>query len=178
MEPSRESPPPDLRGHRRRDPVFVGQFPNARFIHGERVNYWDTSALLKLYVAEPDSAYFLRLIEAAENPLHTSDVAKVEVLCALHRKERAGDLKPGAAAALLEKFLGDVAAGRIVCVPYGADTLSKSRELVRLLARCRSIRSLDLIHLAAASLVKAKVMVTTDERLREAATAAGLDVNP
>ena len=54
--------------------------------------YWDTSALLKLYVAEPDSAYFLRLAEESEEPICSSAIVMTEALAAFHRKQHAGDL--------------------------------------------------------------------------------------
>lgn len=62
------------------------------------MSYWDTSAVLKLYVTEPDSRYFIDLVASSDTPLRTAQITYVEVLCALHRKEVAGDLLAGAAA--------------------------------------------------------------------------------
>jgi len=59
------------------------------------VNYWDTSALLKLYVPEHDSGYFLDLVVSSGRPIVSSAIAAAEILCTLYRKECAGDLKSG-----------------------------------------------------------------------------------
>lgn len=143
--------------------------------------YWDTSALLKLYVSEPDSPYFLDLIAGSEEPILSCNIAEVEVLCALYRKEQAGDLKTGAAGILFEEFLSDLSTGRILSIPYGMDTVEESRNLINSVYRKKrplTIRSLDVIHLASALLSKAKSLVTTDGRLREAAKLSGLQVLP
>ena len=50
------------------------------------MRYWDTSALLKLYVTEPDSARF-RAHASATGPVLTSDVARWELFVVLQRKE-------------------------------------------------------------------------------------------
>lgn len=143
--------------------------------------YWDTSALLKLYVAEPDSAYFLQLLEGHEDPVLSSSIVTTEVLCALYRKEHAGDLKRGAAATVFRRFLGDVDAGRILTIPYGADVRSEAHTVVRLAfhrPRPLAIRSLDAIHIGSALAAKARILVATDLRLREVASLAQLKVLP
>jgi len=82
--------------------------------------YWDTSAILKLYVPEKDSAYFLDLIARTDEQVLTSAIASMELLCAFERKERDGDIKPGGADAAFDKFLNDTRRGRIIEVPYAA----------------------------------------------------------
>lgn len=145
------------------------------------MNYWDTSALLKLYISEPDSPYFLELISRSEEPIVSCNISEVEVLCGIYRKEQAGDLKPGSADALVEEFLSDIAAGRIITLPYGTDTIEEVRRLVKAVCQGKPphlIRSLDVIHLASALLSKAQSLITTDERLRAGARRFGLDVLP
>ncbi len=137
--------------------------------------YWDTSALLKLYVAEPDSESFLRLVTQAGVAPSISEVAKVEVLGALNRKEEVGDLKPGGAEALWRQFLADLEEGRIVCIPFSSDVVELCPGLLQeCQARGLPLRSLDLIHLATAVLSRSGVLVTADTRLVAAATVSGL----
>jgi predicted nucleic acid-binding protein len=45
------------------------------------VECWDTSALLELYVPEPDSPTFVERIGLIGTALLTADVAAVELLC-------------------------------------------------------------------------------------------------
>jgi predicted nucleic acid-binding protein len=145
------------------------------------VNYWDTSALLKLYVPEDDSGYFLDLVVASDQPIVSSAIATAEMLCALYCKECAGDLKSGGALAAYRKFLGDCRAGRIVLVPYGEQVFTAAEEIVRLAfrrARPVMVRSLDAIHVASAVTARARIMVATDTRLRQVAAMAKLKLMP
>jgi len=143
------------------------------------VDYWDTSALLKLYVREADLPRFLDLLAREGPPLLTAEVAKTEVLCALYRKEHLGDLKPGAVKGTFEGFLEDVGAGRIVTVPNGEEVLREAARLVERAYLNRPpvvLRSLDTLHLASALALRARRMVATDRRLREAAGLGGLSL--
>ena len=139
------------------------------------MNYWDTSALLKLYVSENDSGHFLDLVVSSGRPIVSSAIAAAEMLCALYRKEWAGDLKSGSALATYQKFLGDCRAGRIVLIPYGEQVFTVAEGIVRLAfrgARPVMVRSLD--HVASAVTAQARVMVATDARLRTVAARAKL----
>ena len=145
------------------------------------MNYWYTSALLKLYVLERDSTYFRALATNSVEPIITSDIAREEVLCALYRKEHEANLKVGGAAKLFQSFQADSSNGRIVMVPKGKDVLS---QVELLLSRAYSqkpplfIRSLDAVHIASALSIKAKSIVATDKRLRDVATLMGFALLP
>jgi predicted nucleic acid-binding protein len=145
------------------------------------MEYWDTSALLKLYVVEADSGYFLRLIARGGLPVYTSTIASTEVLCALLRKESVGDLRDGGAKALFRRFRKDCDTGRVLLAPYGEDVSREAERLGRL-AFARSqpalIRSLDLIHVATASVGKAAAVIATDKRLRALASLLKLNLLP
>lgn len=67
------------------------------------MSYWDTSCLLKLYVAEPDSALF-EAHALATHPLISSEIARFELWTALRRKEAEGRIAPDTAAAVFEGF--------------------------------------------------------------------------
>ena len=137
------------------------------------MNYWDTSALLKLYVPEHDSGFFLDLIAGSDEPVVSSALATIEVLCSLFRKELSGDLRPGGATAVFRRFRADCREGRIGLIPYGQDVAEKAEELIqRVYARRRPvmIRALDLIHLASAAVSRATIVVATDKRQRNLAS--------
>lgn len=63
--------------------------------------FWDTSALLKLYVAEPDSKAFATLAQNEEAPAISAWTTH-EILCGLHRKELLRDLMAGGAEAIYQ----------------------------------------------------------------------------
>ena len=143
--------------------------------------YWDSSALLKLYIPEPDTPYFLQLVAGTDDQILTSTVAAIEILCATHRKESVGDLKPGGGAAAFEKFLDDVRVGRVIEIPYGRDVVEEARKLLKHTyggPRRILIRSLDVIHVASAKVSGIKLVVATDARLRDAASLANMKLLP
>jgi predicted nucleic acid-binding protein len=145
------------------------------------VIYWDTSALVKLYVAEPDSPYFLALAEETEQQIVTSAIATTEVLCALYGMEHRRVLKRGGARRIHEEFLSDSQTGRIVTIPYGPDIAREATKLVELASVQPTgflVRSLDAIHVASAMISKTAFVVATDGRLRRAAELMGLKLRP
>jgi predicted nucleic acid-binding protein len=142
--------------------------------------YWDTSALLKLYVSEPESAKLAELA-SAKGPILSSAIAPVEMMCALTRKEGSGEMTRGGAREVFALIGRHLAAGRISLIPFGDDVVREAEELVRLAAgreRPVMIRALDLIQLASAVASRSRTIVTTDARLRELAALAGLKVLP
>jgi predicted nucleic acid-binding protein len=145
------------------------------------VIYWDTSALIKLYVPENDSQVFLDLLASSNAAVVTADIASVEVLCTLHRKETVGDLRIGGAEALFERYLADTHSGRIMLIPNGRDITATARRVVAHAYQQSSplfIRSLDALHIASAIIASADAVVATDKRLRDVATLMGLTVLP
>jgi predicted nucleic acid-binding protein len=145
------------------------------------VIYWDTSALVKLYVPEPDSHVFLDILAGSDAAVVTADIASVEVLCTLHRKEAAGDLRPNGAEELFERYLADTHSGRIMLIPNGRDITTTARRLVAHAYQHTPplfIRSLDALHIASAIIASADAVIATDKRLRDVATLMGLAVLP
>jgi len=144
------------------------------------LNYWDTSALLKLYVAEADSAYFLGLVAGVAGLL-TSDLARVELYSALARKESAGELAAQQADQLFARFRSDAARGRISTIPAGSDVMDEAGEVIRGAYAASPpvlIRSIDAIHVASALILGVRTMVATDTRLRAVARQNGLSLLP
>ncbi len=82
---------------------------------------------------------------------------------------------------VFRRFSADIDAGRIVTIPFGRDVIAETQKVVAV-AYGRSkpilIRSLDVIHVASALVSKARQLVATDARLREAAALVGLDLIP
>ena len=145
------------------------------------MTYWDTSAFLKLYVAEHDSPYFVRLLASTSDQISSSAIVTAEALCALYRKEQAGELRRGAAKVVFQKLVADAEAGHFITIPYGREVVAQAETVVKLaLGRRRPlmIRTLDAIHIASALASNASLMVATDSRLRAVAELAGLKVLP
>ena len=141
------------------------------------MNYWDTACVLKLYTAEPDSATYLTLAGQAAEPLLASEILATELTYALHQKELRGALKTGSVERVLKQFQTDCAAGRWLLLPLGRDVLTRAAQVAKACYQRRppiALRTMDGVHLATALLATATHLVTTDERMRQAARALGV----
>lgn len=125
-----------------------------------RLTYVDSSAIVKLAVAEPESKALRRYL-SRHQPLVSSALARTEVARAL--------------------------------MPGGSEAVARGRDVLRRIQLLRlndrvlneagrmepaELRSLDAIHLAGAQQLGASVkhIVTYDERMSDAAKAAGWSV--
>ena len=141
---------------------------------------WDTSALVKLYATEADSAQFQGLT-APGVPLVIAHVARYEAHAVFRRREAEGSLPPGETAMLLQDISTDVAVGKIT---VQADDAEVEKRFGEVLEACLSqtppvfIRTNDALHIASALVAGEKEFVTADGRQRAAAVLMGLAVMP
>ena len=145
------------------------------------MDYWDTSALVKLYAPESDSDYFIRRIAGQAAPIMTSAIAETEVAATLLRKEFAGALPRGGSGRALDEFRADCRSGAIILIPYSTQIAFETERVARSAAEAKPpllIRSLDLIHATSASLLRADTFVASDKRLRDLAGLLGLCLVP
>lgn len=145
------------------------------------MNYWDTSALVKLYAEEPDSVAFETHAGLTSNPLGICRMGLYEARATFHRKEAEGSLKSGTAATLYAQLLQDVAAGEVRLTELDSDL---DRAYGAVIEQCYRqapplpLRTLDALHLAAARLSGSTEVVATDKRMREAARLLGFALFP
>lgn len=145
------------------------------------ISYWDTSVLLKLFVREDDSSVFATLIGEAAEGIHTSELSRLELLRALWGKRLDGAIMPGAERALMRRFESEVEMRHIILVPLRGDVRDEFETVLQVCySRPRPIRvrALDALHLASALACKAKEIVCTDRRMREAAVALQMNIQP
>lgn len=144
------------------------------------MSFWDTSALVKLYTMEPDSAQFQALTTSA-HPLVIARIAHYEALAVFLRREAEQALPPGEAQCLMTEIATDIAAGKIVTQKDDADV---EREFGQVLAKCLThrppifLRTNDALLIASAIAAGETAFVTGDGRQRAAAEAMGLVVLP
>jgi predicted nucleic acid-binding protein len=135
--------------------------------------YWDTSVILKLYVAEPDSMDWQRMAVSSEPPLRSSGLALSEMAHALKQLEQGKRIRKNAASALHAQFKKDVEAGRFVLLPIGHDVIDLSVDFA---LKAGGIRTLDGLHLASARLLRCTRIATGDNRLAQVAETAGFQL--
>ena len=126
-----------------------------------RATYLDSSAIVKLVVAEPESSALRRYLRRR----------KPYVSSALARAEVARSLLPFGPAAIQR---GDTVLARIDLIRVNDTVLRSAGNLLP-----EDIRTLDAIHLATAQQLGTDLarIVTYDARMQAAAEAVGLDVN-
>ena len=136
--------------------------------------YLDTSALVKLFVAEPESDSLNQALVGAEDVL-VSDLTLTEMASALGRRTREGAVTPLAARRLYQEAVKLAGSCRHVEL-----TPPVHRRAERLLLASRSVplRALDALHIALALSAEAATLVTYDPRLRTAAAAHALFTAP
>ena len=129
---------------------------------------WDTSALVKLYAMEADSAQFQELT-APGAPLVVARIAHYEAHAVFRRREAEGSLPPGETAVLLREISADIASGKMVVQADDAELETKFGEVME---QCHSqtppifIRTNDALHIASALVAGEKEFITADGRQR------------
>ena len=137
--------------------------------------YADPSALLKLYVHEPESAAMSAWRARATGALPVTQHGRLEIsngIClAAFRKAISTEALRDA----LASFDEDLTAGRYVQADVlWRATLRRAEELARSHTPTRGCRSLDVLHVATALELGLRAFVTFDRRQQHLARAAGL----
>ncbi|MGH7277461.1 MAG: type II toxin-antitoxin system VapC family toxin [Candidatus Rokuibacteriota bacterium] len=138
--------------------------------------YCDTSALLKLYLPEPGSDDFNRMVEGRDDLL-VSDLAVTEVVSALSRRLRQGALTREVARRVQHGIVGRLDSGVYQRVELTRDAHRRAEHLLLSLTET-ALRAADALHLALATSARAASMASFDARLAAAARAVGLVAYP
>ena len=143
------------------------------------MSYWDSSALVKLYVQELDSAEF-RELAVKTSRVATGSLTRHEVRTVFRRREAEGVLPSGEAAALYDELTADIAAADIVIQPETAEWNGNLGPCLRRAFRKhrRLYPHKDALHLASAKVVGEPEFITGDTRQRAAAMLMGFTVLP
>ena len=143
--------------------------------------FWDTSALLKLYVRERDSDRFHDLIQSLPEKTVISQFTLAEMHRALWAKVFAQAVPANFAQKAYREFRADVEAAVLAVLPFGR---AVQEEFDRIIPICYQagppvpIRTLDGLLLASALITRTAQLVSTDSRMRAAGTLLGLRVLP
>lgn len=136
--------------------------------------YFDTSALVKRYLRERGSTQVISLL--GRHDLLSSAITPVEVLSALSRKKRNGDLSEENFSATLSRIESERARWELVEVAEAV--LNRAQKIVQ---GAVPVRTLDAIHIASLVTFEAAAgmripFITGDGRQRDAAAQMKLQV--
>ena len=143
------------------------------------VNYADTGFIVSLYLEELTSERARAAMASLKQPLALTPLLRLEMRnafnLAVNRKRINAAQRNGHLAAVE----ADIANGVLVeVVPSSGDLYRGAAELSDRYTPTLAARSLDLLHVAAAVLLGAKVFYSFDERQRKAAAGERLKVKP
>jgi predicted nucleic acid-binding protein len=138
--------------------------------------YCDASALLKLYLPEPGSDEFNLTMEGRGDVL-VSDLAVTEIVSALSRRVRQGELTLEVARRVQHAVIGSLDRGVYRRVELTRDVHRRAEHFLLSLTET-PLRAADALHLALATLTRAASMVSFDGRRAAAARAVGLAAYP
>lgn len=139
--------------------------------------YWDTSALLKVYALESDSAEYHQLLLGQREATAVSYLHRVELYYGLSGKEQRGEIKPGSARTLFDLFKRHLKNDRYFEIPWGLDVVEQSHlvlDLNRSVDPPVALRTLDGLHIGALKSARISKLVTADLRMKEAAVNFGI----
>jgi predicted nucleic acid-binding protein len=137
------------------------------------ISYLDTSLLMKLYVFEAESARAASLAQDTRYGPAISRLSEVEMAAGLHAKS-AESLPEGIVDKAYEDFRKHVSAGVYTIVPIDSDIFDLAQRLGEKHGRQLRVRTLDILHVAAALRFGAVAFGTFDQRQARLAHAVGL----
>lgn len=136
--------------------------------------YLDASALVKLFVPEPESEALNQALVGAEDVI-LSDLALTEMASALGRRTREGRMTPVESRRLYREAETLAASCRRVEL---TPPIHRRAERLLLSSPDIPLRALDALHVVTALDAGAATLVTYDPRLRAAGVSQGLFVVP
>lgn len=135
------------------------------------VYYLDTSAIIPYYREEPLSGVVQDFLVSVTPPVYISDLTGVELVSALARLVRVGDLDNGAADLIADAFAGDIKANLFMKTLLVSGHCKQAENWLSL--RKTSLRALDALHLAICSKQEA-CLVTCDRAFFQSARQLGV----
>ena len=139
--------------------------------------YADPSALLKLYVHEPESAAMSAWRTRTSGALPVSEHGRLEIVNGICLAAFRKTISAEAMCDALASFDEDLADGRYVAAEVlWRATLRRAAEISRAHTTTVGCRTLDVLHVATALELALRNFVTFDRRQQQLARAAGLRV--
>ena len=139
--------------------------------------YYDSGVLVKLYVREESSDTVARFLATRGEAVVVNNMHELEIRNALRLKRFRDEIDDGQLAASLAMLDTDLAAGRLVRGRIDWPSVcAEAERLSAVMTADTGVRTIDLLHVAAALNQAASGLVSLDHRQRAAARASGLEV--
>jgi len=143
------------------------------------VAFADTGFIASLYLDEATSKAADAAVAGRREALPFTPLVELELRNAFNRAVLRQRITLVERDALWRDVESDIAGGFLVPTPVDSARLhARARKLSDRYTPALGTRSLDLLHLASALILEAKVFFSFDERQRKAAASEGLQVKP
>jgi predicted nucleic acid-binding protein len=143
------------------------------------VAFADTGFIASLYLEESTSNAADAALGTNREPLPLTPLVALELRNAFNRAVQRQRITAAERDALWRDVEADIADGFLVPTPVASGQLhDQARQLSDRYTPTLGTRSLDLLHVAAALLLGAKVFFSFDDRQRKVAASEGLKVKP
>jgi predicted nucleic acid-binding protein len=137
--------------------------------------YADASAVLKLYLHEPESRAMTAWCARLRGPLAVTLFGRVEIVNGIGLALARGLVPPSVHEAALAALDDDFGEGRLLLMDISwRAALRLADEISRKRTPALACRTLDILHVASAVTLKRGYFLTFDARQRKLAEAAGL----
>jgi predicted nucleic acid-binding protein len=132
--------------------------------------YFDSSVLVSLYIKDANSRRAISLISRSRNPIIFTPLHCIEVLNAIRLATFQGRITPSENSGAQQLIADDIASGVLQRQPiHWSLMLEEALRLSRQHTAEIGCRTLDLLHLATAKLLKVKKFTTFDQRQEKVA---------
>ena len=139
--------------------------------------YYDSGVLVKLYVREESSDTVARFLATRGEAVIVNNLHEFEIRNALRLKRFRDEIDDGQLAASMAMLDTDLVAGRLIRGRIDWPSIcAEAERLSAAMAVSTGVRTIDLLHVAAALSQVSSGLVSLDHRQRAAARASGLEV--
>ncbi|MBI3667308.1 MAG: type II toxin-antitoxin system VapC family toxin [Acidobacteria bacterium] len=136
--------------------------------------YADTSFLISLYTPDANSARAAAQMSRGSTVFLVTPFGEVEITNALELRVFRKEIRRVEAEAAYHAFQGDIRSEVLSLRPLPSAVYEKARQLARKHTAALGVRTLDILHVAAALVLRAEVFYTCDASRRKLARVAGL----
>ncbi len=109
--------------------------------------FFDTSALFKLFVAEPNAAEVQKIYADTQNIIWVSELARPEFYSAVMRRFRGKQLSKKQLISISNNF--ESIWSNLFIIPFDLSYLSTAENLIKTVGKKQNLRTLDAFQLAA-----------------------------
>ena len=139
-------------------------------------SFVDSSFLVSLYVLDANSARAAAKMKRASLPLFLADIGKIEILNAIGLRLFRKELQADEAKKVRALFQEDAERGIVQIVPLPNAAYQRAEQMAQTHTPVCGTRTLDVLHVAGALVLKADSFYTFDRKQARLAAAVGLQL--